>query len=199
MARLLLATANPGKLTEFQNIFRQLGIETLSPGDLGINDQPDESGETFAGNSLLKANWYWQLTQLPVLADDGGLEIDAFGGEPGVHSRRIGGLERTDAELNQIILGRIASVPEDQRTARLKTVLTLRVSADMNFQAEGSMEGLIRPSDIAPDPGYPYRAIFWVPSADKFYQDFTEQEILSSGHRAKAIQRLLPEIQHYLL
>ncbi len=199
MGRLLIATANPGKLAEFRLILEPLGITAVTPGEIGLTDKPEETGETFAENSLLKANFYWQRAQLPVLADDGGLEIDALGGEPGVHSRRISGIERTDEELNRIILEAVTKLPEEKRTARLKIILTLRINADMNFQAEGSIEGRIRPSGLRPEPGYPYRAIFWVPGIGKFYKDFTAEEIRTHSHRAQAIAKLMPQIKQYIL
>jgi len=197
MGKLLIATTNPAKLREFTALLASK-VEIVTPAGLGLTDVPEEDGESFAENSLLKSNFYWQRTDLPTLADDGGLEIDALGGQPGVHSRRIDGQERSDQELIKIILERIRQVPAARRTARMKTVVTLRVARDRNFQAEASIEGLIRPSRLTPERGYPYRAILWIPKYKKFMQELAPAEMETLNHRRKAINDLLPYIEQYV-
>ncbi|HEV2170340.1 MAG TPA: non-canonical purine NTP pyrophosphatase, partial [Candidatus Binatus sp.] len=90
MNRLLIATTNPAKLAEYRLILRELGIELalVSLAELGIAEAPEETGATFAENALIKARYYFPRARIATLADDGGLEIDALGGEPGVRSHR---------------------------------------------------------------------------------------------------------------
>ncbi|MBI4426417.1 MAG: non-canonical purine NTP pyrophosphatase [Candidatus Kerfeldbacteria bacterium] len=198
MSKLLIATRNPGKFREIRAVLESLASELVTPDDLGISEEPVEDGETFAENSLLKANFFWQRSGLPVLADDGGLEVDALGGRPGVHSRVINGKRLNDQELRDWILDQLRDVPEAKRTAKLKTVVTLRITQDRNWQAEAVHRGLIRRSDVPIDPGYPYRSIFWIPELHKFYAELTPAEHERLNHRRQAILKLLPYIQQYL-
>src|SRR5277367_5543836 len=98
--RLLIATTNPAKLAEYRLILRQIGIaiEPASLGDLAISEHPEETGATFAENALLKARFYFERARIATLADDGGLEIDALGGEPGVRSHRWLGTGADDSD-----------------------------------------------------------------------------------------------------
>ncbi|MBI4092727.1 MAG: non-canonical purine NTP pyrophosphatase [Candidatus Kerfeldbacteria bacterium] len=198
MSTLLIATANPAKLSEFKEILEPLVDQLVTLGDLKITEKPIEDGETFAENSLLKANFYWQKTNLPTLADDGGLEVDALGGRPGVHSRVIDGKRLSDQELRDWILQKLRGIPEKRRTAKLKTVVTLRVSNDKNFQKEMSIDGLVRASDLPIDPGYPYRSVFFLPVFNKFFVELTPEEHDRVNHRKKALIELIPYITQYL-
>lgn len=198
MGKLLVATRNPGKLREIREVLEPHGTELVSPDDLGITDEPIEDGETFAENSLLKANFYWQKTGLPTLADDGGLEVDALGGLPGVHSRVIDGKRMTDEQLRDWILQQLKDVNEPGRVARLKTVVTLRVANDRNFQKEMSIEGLIRQSNLPIRSGYPFRSVFYLPDLKKFFDQLTPEEHDRLNHRRRALIELLPYIQQYL-
>lgn len=198
MSKLLIATRNPGKFREIKEVLESHLSELVTPDDLGITEEPVEDGETFAENSLLKANFFWQRTGLPVLADDGGLEVDALGGRPGVHSRVIDGRRLNDQELRNWILDQLRHVPESKRTAKLKTVITLRINQDQNFQKEMSLDGLIRQSDVPINPGYPYRSIFFLPALHKFFDQLTPEEHARVNQRKRAIIELLPYIQQYL-
>ena len=199
MGKLLVATTNRAKFNEFVSYLKPHGISVVSLADLSISDNPKEDGETFEENSLLKANFYWQRSGLPTITDDGGLEIDALHGQPGVHSRRIDGIDRTDEDLKCIILERLRGLPDDKRTARLHIVVTLRVSADQNFQTEASVEGTIKESSLESEPGFPYRAILWIPRYTKFYGECIPEEHAEINHRKKAIERLLPYLQQYVI
>lgn len=198
MGKLLVATNNPAKFNEFRTFLEPHGIALVSLKDLHIADAFDEDAETFAENSLLKANFYWQRSHLPTLADDDGLEIDALQGGPGVHSRRIDGQWRSDEEAVRLILEKVKDVPESQRTARMKIVVTLRVAQDRNFQAEATTHGIIRQSTLAWEPGFPYRTILWIPKYEKFLQELTPDEQAAINHRKRAIEQLLPYITQYV-
>lgn len=199
MGKLLVATTNNAKFDEFASFLAEHNIEAVSLSDLGITDRAPEDSETFEENSLIKANFYWQRSHIPTLADDGGLEIDALNGQPGVHSRRIDGVDRSDEELKAIILEKLRTVPDERRTARLRIVVTLRVSVDRNFQTETSIKGLIRGSALAVEPGFPYRAILWIPRYTKFYGECTPEEHRAINHRKQAIDNLLPYLQQYVI
>ena len=200
MAKLLIATNNPGKLREFTEILTPHGCTIVTLKDLGITEKPPEDGETFAENSLLKANFYWQKSdKIDTLAEDGGLMIDALGGAPGVHTRRIDGKDRTDEDLRCIVLEKIAKVPPKKRTARLTATLTLRVGQNLNFQAESSIEGIIKKSTLPYESGYPIRSILWIPKLNKFFSEISIEEHHAISHRRRAIEKLLPYLEQYVL
>lgn len=199
MARqLLIGTNNPGKLRELTTLLAPFKLALVTPRDLDLTDDPTEDGETFEENSLLKSNFYWQRARIPVLADDAGLEVDALHGQPGVHTRRWIGRRMSDREICDEVLRRLDGVPEDRRTARLRCVVTLRLSADMNFQATGTVEGVIRPSQLPIPEGFPAETILWLPRYTKFYGQLTWDEHLHESNRAKAIDQLKPYFQQYL-
>ena len=102
--KLLIATTNPGKLAEIKRFLFDVPVELVSLNDVGITDHVEETGATFEENAVLKAKFYAEKSGLPTLADDGGFEIDALHGEPGVKSHRwvYGDRENTDEELMPI-------------------------------------------------------------------------------------------------
>ena len=200
MAKLLIASNNPGKIREFTEILAPHGCTIVTLKDLNIADQPPEDGETFAENSLLKANFYWQKSgNIDTLASDGGLMIDALGGAPGVHTHRINGRECTDEELRQVILEMMTKIPPKNRTARITTTLTLRVGQTLNFQSESSIEGLIKESSLPYEPGYPIRSIFWLPTLKKFFSEITSEQLHTISHSRKAIDKIMPYLTQYVL
>ena len=99
MQKLLIATKNKGKIKEFRNLLSYLPIELVTLSDIGIEDDIEESAATYKENSQKKALFYAKKSGLPAIADDGGLEINALGGEPGIKSRRWLGYEASDEEL----------------------------------------------------------------------------------------------------
>ena len=96
--KLLIATRNAGKLRELTAMLGDVPFDIVSLNDIGIDDEVEETGETFEENAALKAETYARLSGLPALADDSGLEVDALGGEPGVRSARYAGEDATDAD-----------------------------------------------------------------------------------------------------
>ena len=108
---LLIATHNRGKLREYQEIFADLSLRLVSLDDVGIAWEVEETGTTFEANARLKARAYSDAAQLPTLADDSGLEVDALGGEPGVYSARYAGPHATPVERYEFLLRRMAHVP----------------------------------------------------------------------------------------
>ena len=122
--RVVLATANAGKQREFAALLAPLGIELLLQTSLGISSI-EETGTTFEANALLKARHAAAQSGLPALADDSGLEVDALGGRPGVHSARYAGPGASDADNNALLSRELSEVPEAQRGARYRCVLAL--------------------------------------------------------------------------
>lgn len=204
MLKLLIATTNPAKLEELRQSLQPLtekGIQIVSLKDLNIQDDPEETEKTFEGNARLKAHFYAKLTGLPTLSDDGGFEMDALNGEPGVHSKRWLGRDSTDQELIDYAFERMKGIPFEKRTARGSLVLCY-YNPKSGYEAYGkhSIEGYIA-EKIGPAPiqGFPYRAIFIVKQYMKFYDELSEDEHEQVNHRRHAVAEVLPQIQADLL
>src|SRR5271163_1649914 len=150
MRRLLIATTNRAKLAEYRLILRDIGLELelVSLADLRISEAPEETGATFTENALIKARFYFDRAGIPTLADDGGLEIDALGGEPGVRSHRwLGsGGDDSDEALVAEVIRRMKGVEAARRTARIRAAVALTWSergATRECFAEAAIEGVI--------------------------------------------------------
>jgi XTP/dITP diphosphohydrolase len=200
MKKLLIATKNPGKIAEIKSFLKDLSFETVSLRDVGINDDVEETGKTYAENSLLKALFYAKKSQLPAISDDGGLEIEALKGAPGIKSRRWLGYEATDQELIEYMKKVSQKLPENKRGAYFKTVVTFALPNGKYFQSAGSVKG-----EIAKKPllkllkGYPYRSFFFLPQINKFYHEsqLSKEEERVYNHRYKAVKKLKPLIIKY--
>ena len=198
MKRLLIATTNPAKLAEYRLLLRGLAIEPAALDDLGIDISPVESGETFVDNALIKARFYFERCKLPTLADDGGLEVDALGGAPGVHSHRWLGRTAGDRDLAEEVIRRMKEVPRDHRTARLKTVAALRWRDGRELRertVEAALEGLIakRVYDRI-QPGFPYRAVLLMPESGKYLAELSAEQAAALSQRRALVEQLRPEL-----
>lgn len=197
MKELLIATTNSGKLLEYGAIFKEFGlaIKTVSLEDLKINQETEETGQTFKENAIEKARFYYDLSGLATLADDAGLEIDYLNGEPGVRSRRWPGYEATDKELIQIALEKLRGIPESQRTAQLRAVVALIFPGhDKIYTFEGVLRGRIAENPITQKiAGYPFRSIF-IPEGEE--RRLGQMSLIA--HRKQAVEKTLPIIKKYL-
>ena len=204
MKSLLIATTNPGKFQELSSLLKDIPIKLISLKDLNITDKIEEIGKTFEENAIIKAKFYQQLSKLPTLADDGGLEIDALNGEPGIHSHRWLNHDKdsTDEELINYTLHRLNKFPIVKRQAQLTVVLVLAINQNKIFTAEAKVEGII-PIEASNDrmSGYPYRSLLFLPQIKKFYNEFelTESENKRYNHRRQAIEKLKPAIINYFI
>jgi len=187
LARLVLATANAGKVRELRALIAEWGaIEVLSLADVTPVVMPEESGETYVENAVLKARAVASATGLPALADDSGIEVDALGGAPGVRSARYAA---TDAARNARLLAALHDVPEERRTARYRAVVALAFPDDTVLTAEGSCEGR-----IAHEPrgsgGFGYDPIFIATELGRTVGEMSDEEKARVSHRARAIRAL---------
>ncbi len=130
--KIVLASGNEGKLRELHSILSTLGVELISQRALGVDDA-DETGLTFVENALIKARHACEVTGLPAIADDSGIEVDALSGEPGIDSARFAAARGTsfahrdeiDAANNALLLERLQGVAPAQRTARFQCIIVL--------------------------------------------------------------------------
>jgi XTP/dITP diphosphohydrolase len=123
--KLVLATGNSGKISEIKGILSDLDIEILSAGDFDNFPDPEENGETFLENAMIKAKAVYQQTSIPALADDSGIEVDFLNGGPGIRSARYGGENLDDSERYIKLLEEMKGVPANKRNARFRCVLAL--------------------------------------------------------------------------
>ncbi len=194
MRRLLIATTNSGKLQEILRFLAGSGVEVVGLKEFPNVAPVDETGMTFEENAILKARCYAQQTGLPAIGDDGGLEVDALGGAPGVHSKRWLGYEASDEGLARAVVARLEDVPSDKRTARLKTCIAF-YDGELVGVCTTAVEGFIV-NEVADEiqSGYPYRSIFMVSKFNKLYKDLTKEEHEMVNHRIHNLRVLLPKI-----
>jgi XTP/dITP diphosphohydrolase len=202
MNRILIATTNPAKLAEYRILLRQMGIDldAMSLGEAGITEVAEENGETFRDNALAKARFYSERSNLPTLADDGGLEVDALGGAPGVRSHRwLGPEASTDRALAEEVVRRMEGVEKPRRTARIRAALALLYKNDAEVRevvAEDAIEGLIAPR-VFPEvrAGFPYRAVLWLPELSCYLGELGDEEEARISQRQKALEKLRADLQ----
>jgi len=203
MKTLLIATSNPGKLAEIKLFLGDLPVALVGLADVGIGKNADETGDSFRENAVIKARYCALKSGLPTIADDGGLEIDALGGEPGVRSHRWIHRDRDDddEELIAYTMEKMKNIPQNMRQAQLRVVLALVLPDKRVFTAEAKIRGVIpTKASASRTKGFPYRSILYLPAIDKFYNqdELTSQENERYNHRKKALDRLKPIIRTYV-
>ena len=193
--KFVLATQNPKKLTEMSAILSDLGVEVVSEADLGVKIEVEETGETFAENSLLKAKAVMEATKLPAIADDSGLEVDALGGAPGVHSARYTGRhDDTDAARNDLLLHNLGA--RTDRTARFVSCICCTFPNGDVLRARGTCEGSIL---FAPrgENGFGYDPLFLPEGYDCSMAELRPEEKNAISHRGNALKILKEELRNY--
>jgi XTP/dITP diphosphohydrolase len=204
--QLVVATGNAKKLKELHAILANLEQPPTLVTSLSLGlPSPEEDGDSFEANALLKARAAFLATGLPTLADDSGLEVDALGGAPGIHSARFSGPEATDATNNAKLLALLAEVPPERRTARFRCCIAVvfpaawahRVSgatlADTHawVVATGAVEGLIV-DDARGAAGFGYDPYFLHPPSGRTFAELTMAEKQALSHRGRALKAMAP-------
>jgi len=191
--KLLVATRNRGKLAEYEAMLAAHGFQLLTLDDVDIDLDIDETGETFEENALLKAKGYSELSRLLTLADDSGLEVDALGGAPGVHSARYGGEGLNDTDRYYRVLREMTDVPPDERTARFRCVIALCTPQGETFTAHGTLEGSIA-FEPAGNFGFGYDPIFYVMGLRSTLGQVDPERKNRISHRANALKSMMPSL-----
>ncbi len=196
--KVLVATTNTGKLKEFRGLLTHLEIEILTPPDLGIEIEVDETGHTYAENAALKAIAYSRLARIPTLADDSGLEGDALGGAPGIRSARYAPKPGAkDADRRQYLLEQLHRFPRPW-IARFRCVIAIAESDGTLHFTEGLCEGQIIPEERG-QSGFGYDPIFLVEGKNQTMAELTAFEKNQLSHRARAIQTACPILLEVLV
>jgi XTP/dITP diphosphohydrolase len=188
--RLVVATANPGKLREFRSLLAGLPFELDSLAELGL-PSPAETGSTFRANAELKARHAALLNGSAAVADDSGLEVDALGGAPGIYSARYAGPGADDAANNAKLMSALQGVPPAQRRARYRCALVFVDAAQdaAPLIAEASWEGFILEAPRG-SGGFGYDAYFWLPELEKTAAELAAAQKNQLSHRGQAMREL---------
>lgn len=197
MSTLLIATTNPGKLREYAAIFGSMPVELRTLADIGISDDVEETGATFAENARLKAEYYMARSGLPTLADDSGLEVAALGGEPGVRSHRYAGPDATDADRNALLLRNMEHVPYHARLARFVCVVALARPGGPTELVEGVLPGVIE-FEPRGTHGFGYDPLFYVLDEDKTLAELPPERKNQISHRARAAEAAREVLMRWL-
>ena len=188
--KVILASRNEGKLREMRIILSKYGMDVVSRDDAGIPAfEVEETGTTFEENSYLKAKAIMEASGCPTIADDSGLVVDALGGEPGVYSARYAGEGCTDDDNNELLLRRMESVPDGERSARFVSVITMLFPDGRKLVAKGTVEGRIDRC-LDGEGGFGYDPLFIPDGYDRSFGVISSEIKNSISHRAKALSEL---------
>src|SRR5258706_5506149 len=184
------ATTNPGKLREFRLVAPDFDIQPIT----GI-EAPDETGTTFEENAILKAKYYGEYASGWLFADDSGLEVDALGGAPGIHSARFAGPDATDLNNNALLLKRLDGV--ENRTARFVCVIALVHNGALVKTFRDAVEGTIIDAPRGSN-GFGYDPLFYVPFLAQTFGQAPIERKMKLSHRGQALAKMFAWLRHEL-
>ena len=193
--KFVLATHNPGKLKEMADILSGLGVEVVSPAELGIDVEVEETGSTFAENAMLKARAICDASGLPAIADDSGLCVDALNGGPGVYSARYGGEGLDDAARTRLLLENMRG--QTTRAAHFACAIACAFPNGDTLTAEGRCDGAIAFAPLG-EGGFGYDPVFLVPEKGKTFGQLSAEEKSQISHRGKALREFSTKLETYL-
>ena len=195
MKQVVLASSNPGKVREINELLADLALNVVPQSEYGVTDA-EETGLTFVENAILKARNAALHTGLPAIADDSGIEVDALNGAPGIYSARYAGTGAGDRANLEKLLAELAGVPEEKRTARFQCLMVyLRHAHDpVPLICQGTWEGRIL---LAPrgDNGFGYDPVFYVPTHDCSSAELPPEIKNTLSHRGQALRNLLAALK----
>ena len=199
MEKLLVASSNPGKLAEIQDLIGDLRtrIQLLLPAELGLDLDVVEDGETYAENAALKARAYYRASGLPTLADDSGLEVAALDGKPGLHSARYAPQPgATDADRRAYLIKNLAGLPRPW-TARFCCTIALTAPDGTLHFSEGICPGEIIPEERGTN-GFGYDPIFLITRLGQTMAELNMVQKNQLSHRARAVHAAVPLLKKLL-
>lgn len=195
MTKILIATKNDGKACEYRKLFEPKGIEVITLKDLNEQVEIIENGKTFSENALIKAQTLTDKLNIPVLADDSGLVVDALNGAPGIYSARYAG-DHDDEANNKKLLEALKKVPDEKRTAHFHCSIVATAPDKTPLEANGDVYGLIAHEKHGED-GFGYDPLFYYPEFGKTFGEIGMEEKNKVSHRAKATENLLEKFDEW--
>jgi len=193
---LVLATENPGKTREIRELLKDFPVTIKNLDDFGPIPKVEEDGATFDDNAFKKASFTAKALGFPALADDSGLEVEALGGEPGVHSARYAGPSATDQERMAKLLQEMEG--KTNRAAAFMCVISIAVPSGVALTYEGRCEGLIAEVP-AGENGFGYDPVFYYPPLKKTFAQLSAEEKNRISHRGTALAELKEEFDKVLI
>ena len=190
--KIILASNNKNKIAELKQILSPLGYEIISQSEAGVDIEVEETGTTFEENSMIKAKAIYEISKMPVIADDSGLEVDYLDKAPGVYSHRYAGENASDKDRCKKILSKLEGVADEKRTARFVCVISY---IDLNGNASvlrGECEGFIG-KEMKGDNGFGYDSIFMI--GDRSFAEISSEEKNKISHRANALKKLTEKLK----
>jgi len=197
MQRLLLATNNAGKIAEFRHLLAGCGWELVTPTELGLKLQVEESGQSYAENATMKALSFARASGLITLADDSGLEVDALNGRPGIMSARYAGPDRTDEERVEALLAELRDVPDERRGARFRAAIAIAAADGRVETVEGTVEGRIARAPRGAH-GFGYDPVFLLPDRGLTTAELPSDEKHAISHRGVAARKARAVLERWL-
>ena len=188
MKKIILASNNKGKIKEISDKANKYGIKIISQSEAGYDIEVEETGTTFVENAILKAEAISKISNMPVIAEDSGLEIDALNGEPGIYTARYAGPNATDNNKIQKVLTLLKNIEESKRTARFKCAICYIDENEEKHIFEGSCEGKITEAPCGTQ-GMAYDPIFLYDT--RTFAEMTQEEKNKVSHRGKAVNKLI--------
>ena len=193
--KMVLASKNPKKMKEMNEILSGMGVEVCLQSDVGIDIDVEETGTTFEENSLLKAKSVMEPSGLPAIADDSGLCVDALNGAPGVYSARYGGDGLDDTGRYRLLL---ANMPRGAaRTAKFVSVITCCFPGGEVLTARGECPGTIAFAPMG-EGGFGYDPVFFLPKLKKTFAQLAPEEKNAVSHRGRALEAFQAKLEEYL-
>jgi XTP/dITP diphosphohydrolase len=193
---LVLATRNAGKTREIRQFFGDFHVEIKNLDDFGPIPPVEEDGTTFDENAYKKASSTAKILGLPALADDSGLEVEALGGAPGVHSARYAGPDAADAENNAKLLREMEG--KTNRAAAFVCVISIAVPSGAALTYEARCKGLIAEAPGG-NNGFGYDPVFYYPPLNRTFAQISAEEKNRVSHRGKALAELKEEFEKVLV
>lgn len=191
MKQLIVASNNKKKIEEFARILTPYGYEVISQSEAGVNLEVEETGTTFIENAKIKAKAIFDLKQIPVVADDSGLCVDALDGKPGVYSARYGGEGLSDKDRYLKLLEEMKDIENDKRKAHFACAIHLILSDNESYDFIGKCEGEIGHTPMG-ENGFGYDPIFMVGDKSMAMIDATQKDEIS--HRGKALRMMMEKL-----
>ena len=186
--QIVLATHNKGKMSEINNLLSS-SYEVLTLNHFPNIKEIPETGKTLKENAFIKARTVFEMTGLPSLADDTGLEVESLGGDPGVYSARYAGEQASYQDNCEKLLKNMMRVPKEDREAKFRTVIAYK-DDNRELSCDGSVKG-----EIAQSPkgsfGFGYDSVFYYPPLEKTFAELSEEVKNSISHRGRALRKFL--------
>jgi len=186
--QIVLATHNKGKMSEINSLLSS-SYEVLTLDHFPDIKEIPETGKTLKENAFIKARTVFEMTGIPSLADDTGLEVEALGGEPGVFSARYAGEQASYQDNCEKLLKNMMRVPKEDREAKFRTVIAYK-DDNRELSCDGSVKG-----EIAQSPkgsfGFGYDSVFYYTPLEKTFAELSEEEKNSISHRGRALRKFL--------